>query len=142
MIAAGDTEKPMDDRGYKIASAIAKENLKLGAMVVVDAVNSIQCIRDDWYALATETDVACYVIELRCEDKVEHQTRIEERITDIENHQLPTWQDVLNREYEVWENADLRIDTTTLSASDITIKIINKITDNTVMTTDYPIGFY
>ena len=49
--------------------------------------------------------------ELICSDKKEHQDRIERRIADIDGHKLPTWNDVLNRDYEHWESISMLVDT-------------------------------
>jgi len=63
-------------------------------------------------------------IEVVCLDKAEHQRRVEVRTTDIENHQLPTWQDVLERDYQPWDNVDLQLDTSELSLEESVQKVI------------------
>lgn len=40
--------------------------------------------------------------DISCSDAREHQRRIETRDTDIIGHQLPTWDNVQQREYESW----------------------------------------
>lgn len=50
--------------------------------------------------------------------------RVEVRTTDIENHQLPTWQDVLERDYQPWDNVDLQLDTSELSLEESVQKVI------------------
>ena len=45
-----------------------------------------------------------------CSDRHEHRRRVESRISDIPGLVLPTWQQVLDRQYEPWKNAHV-IDT-------------------------------
>jgi hypothetical protein len=40
-----------------------------------------------------------------------HRRRVEERISDIENLRLPTWQEVLDRRYEKWSVDRVVVDT-------------------------------
>ncbi len=110
--------------GYFICYALAKENLALGLIVVADTVNPIEITRDDWREVAQAVGVKSYEIEVVCLDKVEHRRRVEERTTDIENHQLPTWQDVLDRDYQPWNNVDLQLDTSDLSIEESIQKVI------------------
>ena len=46
-----------------------------------------------------------------CSDKTEHRRRVESRVADIEGHELPTWQDVVERDYRPWDTPRLVIDT-------------------------------
>ncbi|KTD73822.1 AAA family ATPase [Legionella tucsonensis] len=97
--------------GYLISYAVARENLALGLNVVADSVNPIAITRQKWQQAAKQTGSDFIEIELICSDKRMHQSRVEGRIADIENHKLPTWQAVLDRNYEPWESKQIVIDT-------------------------------
>ncbi|MCE0722828.1 MULTISPECIES: AAA family ATPase [Legionella] len=97
--------------GYLISYAIARENLALGLNVVADSVNPIAITRKDWQDAAKQTESDFIEIELICSDEKVHQSRVEERIADIEGHKLPTWQAVLDRDYDPWESKHIVIDT-------------------------------
>lgn len=43
-----DPERPVDAAGYRIAYAIAEDNLRLGLTVVADCVNPLQTTREAW----------------------------------------------------------------------------------------------
>ncbi|NBX84038.1 MAG: adenylyl-sulfate kinase [Gammaproteobacteria bacterium] len=113
--------------GYCVSYAIAKENLELGLDVVADSVNSIVITRDDWRKVAIESNKRFIEIELICSDKKEHQYRVEERVADINGHKLPSWNDVINREYEPWNSRSMVVDTSILSANEAAQKIIDYI---------------
>lgn len=111
--------------GYLISYAIAKENLALGLNVVADCVNPIAITRDDWRQVAEQSAADLLEFELICSDKKEHQRRVEARVADIKAHQLPTWQDVLARDYEPWDTKTATIDTFKLSIEEAVQTIIN-----------------
>ena len=113
--------------GYCVSYAIAKENLELGLDVVADSVNSIAITRDDWRKVAIESNKRFIEIELICSDKKEHQYRVEERVADINGQKLPSWNDVINREYEPWNSRSMVVDTSILSANEAAQKIIDYI---------------
>lgn len=97
--------------GYLIANAIARENLKPGNIVIVDSVNPIPLTREMWEKTASETNSKLIGIEVKCSDPEIHRQRVENRIADIPGHQLPTWDQVINREYDAWESRDFSIET-------------------------------
>ena len=96
--------------GYEVAYAIAEDNLKLGRTVIADSVNPIEVTRAAWRKVAQRAGKRCIEIEIVCSDRAEHRRRVESRIADIVGHQLPTWQQVCDREYEPWQ-ASIVIDT-------------------------------
>ncbi|AWN73481.1 AAA family ATPase [Legionella anisa] len=111
--------------GYLISYAVARENLALGLNVVADSVNPIAITRHDWQEVAKQTESDFIEIELICSDEKVHQSRVEERIADIEGHNLPTWQDVLNRDYDSWESKHIVIDTSKYSIDESVVIIMN-----------------
>ena len=94
--------QPIDDLGYSVAYALAEENLRLGHMVVADSVNPLEITREAWHAVAKRTGSQVLDIEVRCSDKMEHRRRVENRTADIPGHKLPTWEEVIAREYHAW----------------------------------------
>ena len=91
--------------GYLVARDVARENLRLGLSVIVDAVNPIAYTRELWPDVAAATAARLVEIELVCSDMGEHRRRVETRTVDVDGLRLPTWQDVLDREYEPWGTA-------------------------------------
>lgn len=100
-----------EDAGYQAGCAIAEENLKLGMSVVADSVNPIAISRRLWESAAKKADCPFRSIEIICSDTDEHRRRIENRTTDIDGLTLPTWQSVVDREYEAWPEGHYQLDT-------------------------------
>lgn len=96
--------------GYLVARKLAEDNLLIGHTVIVDSVNPIGITRDYWRETATRMKVKLVEVELVCSDKREHRRRAESRSSDIPGLVLPTWQQVLDRQYEAWDTAHV-IDT-------------------------------
>lgn len=98
--------------GYRLAYRIACDNLANGISVVADCCNPISLTREEWHAVARQTQARWVDIEIHCSDTPTHTTRITTRRADIAGLVLPTWADVCNREYEPWKDTDvIRIDT-------------------------------
>jgi predicted kinase len=106
------------DAGYCVAYAVAEENLRLGRTVIADCVNPLDVTRDAWVAVAKRADVECAEVEVVCSDPQTHRQRVTERSSDIRGLQLPTWQEVLDREYHAWNRKHIMIDTAGKSASE------------------------
>jgi len=97
--------------GYLIANELALSNLRLASTVIVDCANPVIESRMAWRETATAAGVRLVNIEVICSDKNEHQRRVESRVSDIPGLTPPTWQSVLDHEYEAWTESTLRIDT-------------------------------
>ena len=95
---------------YEVAYAVADDNLKLGLTVVADSVNPLEITRAAWRDVARRAGARYVEIEVVCSDESEHRRRVEMRTADIAGHRLPTWREVIDREYEPWE-ADIVLDT-------------------------------
>ncbi len=106
---------PLDDAGYRIAYALAADNLRIGNTVIADSVNPISLTRAAWRAVAAAVPTTAFEIEITCSDTDEHRRRVETRTTDIPGLTLPTWEEVRARQYHPWDRADLLIDTSTQS---------------------------
>jgi hypothetical protein len=50
-------------------------------------------------------------VEVVCTDETEHRRRVESRVADIDGHRLPTWQEVVERDYRAWDRPRLVVDT-------------------------------
>lgn len=96
---------PCRDEGYRVAYAVATDNLKSGMNVVADSVNPVTITRKAWRAVARNLGLPCCEIEVICSDPLEHQNRVETRTTTIPGLKLPSWEDVINRTYEKWDQA-------------------------------------
>jgi len=92
-------------QGYMIAYSIAADNLSCGSSVVADSVNPLATTRDAWRAVARTARCDLFEIEVICSDRDEHRRRVETRVADIDGLTLPTWQTVLDRTYEFWDEA-------------------------------------
>lgn len=97
--------------GYLVANELALSNLRLGRTVIVDCVNPVIESRTAWSEIASKAGVRLVNIEVICSDKNEHQRRVEARLGDIPGLTPPSWQSVLDHEYEAWAEAPFCIDT-------------------------------
>jgi hypothetical protein len=66
---------------------------------------------DAWVEVASRLRVAAVEIEILCSDAEEHKRRVETRTTDVSGLKLPTWEDVITRDYRRWDRGRLVIDT-------------------------------
>jgi predicted kinase len=115
MRGSGVVSGPLDDAGYRVAYAVAGDNLRIGNTVVADSVNPLFLTRAAWRAVAAAVPVPAFEIEVTCSDADEHRRRVETRTTDISGLTLPTWEEVRSREYHPWDANDLVIDTSRLT---------------------------
>jgi predicted kinase len=109
--ACGGVGESIDDVGYRVAYAVAQDNLRVGRTVIVDSVNPLRLTRDAWVDVAERAHVRAVEIEVQCSDVSEHRRRVESRTADIPGLKLPTWKEVVDREYHPWDREHLVIDT-------------------------------
>jgi len=106
---------PMDDAGYRVAYAVAADNLRLGRSVVADCVNPVSATRQAWRAVAAAVPVAAVEVEVVCSDAAEHRRRVETRSLDLPGLVPPTWAEieaeVRTGGYEPWDRARIVVDT-------------------------------
>lgn len=98
--------------GYRLAYRIAADNLRLGMSVVADCCNPIELTRLEWEQVARDAQVHHVNIEVVCSDVDEHRRRIETRTCAVPGMKLPTWNEVVNREYDEWTTERIVVDTT------------------------------
>jgi predicted kinase len=113
--------------GYMVAYGIAEDNLTLRNIVVADSVNSLSITREAWLSVARRAGVQAIGIEIVCSDKAEHRRRAEARVTDVDGLIKPTWQEILGRQYEAWNNCALAYDTAKTSVEEIVNNLISKL---------------
>jgi predicted kinase len=108
---SGLLSEPINDAGYRVGYAVAEDNLRVGRTVIADSVNPLAITRDAWLAVANRAQVSAIEIEITCSDATKHRQRVEKRVSDIAGLRLPTWQEVVSRDYESWNRERLVIDT-------------------------------
>jgi len=101
--------------GYAVAYAVSEDNLRLGRTVVADSVNPCPLTRDAWRSVADRAGVRVVDVEVVCSDEAEHRRRVESRSADIPGHRVPTWSEVVERDYHPWDRARVVVDTARLS---------------------------
>ena len=105
----------VEGEGYRVGYAVAEDNLRLGRIVVADCVNPWPLTRSEWRFVADRVGVRAVDVEIVCSDATEHRRRVESRAADIDGHRLPTWSDVIERDYRAWNVDRLVIDTARLN---------------------------
>jgi predicted kinase len=105
----------LDDAGYRVAYAIAEDNLRLGRDVIGDSVNPWMLTRNAWRDAGLRAGAEVIEIEIQCTDISEHRRRVETRRSDVPGLVLPKWADVARRDYRWWDRKPLTIDTANLS---------------------------
>jgi predicted kinase len=106
-----DTAQPTGIGSYAVAAAVAESCLRVGTLVVVDAVNPVEAARRAWRDLAGCVAVPLRVVEVVCPDKEEHRRRLRSRVADLEGARMPTWEEVASRQYDRWSEPRLVLDT-------------------------------
>jgi predicted kinase len=110
----------VEGEGYAVAYAVAEDNLRAGRTVIADCVNPWALTRSEWRSVAERAGAAAIDVEIVCSDANEHRRRVESRQPDIAGDALPTWRDVVERDYHDWERDRLVVDT---AASDVTASV-------------------
>jgi predicted kinase len=95
---------------YLAVGAVARDHLRLGRTAIIDAVNGVEEARRWWRELAAECAAERFVIELVCRDAAEHRRRVEARPESTPPLPSPSWAEVLSREYALWSEPTLVID--------------------------------
>jgi predicted kinase len=110
--------------GYVVGYAVAEDNLRLGQMVIADCVNPWPLTRSAWRDVAARVGVGSLDVDVVCSDQAEHRRRVESRAADIPGHLLPTWQDVLERDYYPWDTEPRLVIDTALVSVDAAVGLI------------------
>ena len=108
---SGRAMDPLNDAGYRVAYAVAEDNLRAGHTVITDCVNPWPITRDAYFEVGRRAQVPAVEVEILCSDLAEHRRRVESRVSDIAGFELPTWEEVINRDYRAWDREHIVIDT-------------------------------
>jgi predicted kinase len=108
---SGKAIEPPNDAGYRVAYAVAEDNLRAGQSVITDCVNPWPITRDAYVDVARRAQVPAVEVEIACSDAAEHRRPVEDRLPDIAGFELPTWKDVISRDYRPWDHEHIVIDT-------------------------------
>jgi predicted kinase len=116
---------PLDEAGYRVGYAIARDNLRIGRTVVADSVNPLPITRDAWLRVGQDAQVKAVEVEIICSDPQKHRNRLENRPQEIPGLRLPTWEAVVSREYHPWNREHLVIDTSNRTVAE-NVKILRE----------------
>jgi predicted kinase len=108
---AGLAGDDLDDAGYRMAYSRAANDLQVGRTVIADSVNPLAVTRDAWLDVAKRAQARVLEIEILCSDAGVHRSRVESRVSDLPGLKLPSWDDVIRREYERWHREHVIVDT-------------------------------
>lgn len=122
--------------GYRLGYRVAADNLRLGLSVVADSCNPIGLTRREWERVTLDAGAAYVNIEVLCSDSEEHRRRVESRRSEVEGLTLPTWSEVVRREYEHWTAERLVIDTAGRSLEESQTELLRQLKDLRVEVTD------
>jgi predicted kinase len=121
----------VEGEGYAVGYAVAGDNLRIGRVVIADSVNPWPLTREAWRAVAAEAGVPAVEVEIVCSDLSEHRRRIDERTPDIPGHRLPTWGEVMARDYRAWTTGRIVIDTAGRDVGEGVQAILDALADRT-----------
>jgi len=110
--------QPVGPVGYVVGYALAGDQLRNGLSVVADSVNPLALTREGWRETGLSQGASVVEVEVICSDPVEHRRRAENRTIDIVDLRLPTWQEIVEREYHSWDRTHLILDTASTSVQD------------------------
>ncbi|WP_243858827.1 AAA family ATPase [Actinomyces sp. ZJ308] len=111
--------------GYYAAAAVARDVLASGGDVLAECVNPLPITRRLWEETASALGCRLLAVELVCSDQAEHRRRAQQRVSDIEGLDLPDWRAIEQRDYAPWPEADLRLDTAGLTATESARAIVD-----------------
>lgn len=108
----------VEDEGYRLAYRVAGDILRAKVSVVADSCNPVESSRQAWGKVALDSGATYVNIEVVCSDTEEHRRRIEHRTSTVPGLRLPTWPEVVGREYHDWKTERLLLDTAGRSAAE------------------------
>lgn len=117
----------IEGEGYRLSYRILRDILEQGNSAIADSVNPFKFTREEWQEVATSIGSKYVNVEVVCSDKEVHKKRAETRSADIDNAELPTWEDILNREYDEWDSPRIKIDTAGRSIEQSVAELISSI---------------
>jgi predicted kinase len=118
ILRATSLAQPIGPVGYVVGYALAGDQLRNGLSVVADSVNPLALTRHAWRETGLSQGARVVEVEVICSDPVEHRRRAESRTVDITDLRLPTWQEIVAREYHPWDRTHLVLDSAIMSVQD------------------------
>jgi predicted kinase len=118
ILRATSLVQPVGPVGYVVGYALAGDQLRNGLSVVAESVNPLAITREGWRETGLSQGASVLEVEVICSDPVEHRRRAENRTVDITDLRLPTWQEIVEREYHSWDRTHLVLDTAITSVLD------------------------
>lgn len=109
--------------GYEIARDVAADQLRVGCSVVADSVNPLKISRDAWRDVGVGLGARVLEVEVVCSDPVEHRRRAEERVIDVEGLVRPSWEEILDRDYERWDRDHVVVDSALTSIDEAVARV-------------------
>ena len=113
--------------GYRLTYKIVEDNLKIGNNVVSDSCNPLNITRNEWEDVAKKCNANYVNIEVICTNTIDHKDRIKNRISEIDGIKLPDWQEIQNRDYDVWIKPHITIDTANRSVDESINELYEKL---------------
>ena len=123
VVRAGAGSHPLGPVGYAIAYRLAEDLLRQGLTVVADSVNPLSITRQAWRDVAGAAAVGFLDVEVVCSDSAVHERRATGRVADIPGLVLPTWPEILSRDYEPWDRHRLVLDTALVGVADCVAQV-------------------
>jgi predicted kinase len=108
---SGIAPRSVDDAGYRVAYAVAEDNLRLGRDVIGDSVNGWVLTRNAWRDAGLRAGAQVVEVEIQCTDLEEHRRRVEARRSEVPGLILPDWRAVIERDFHSWDRDRVTIDT-------------------------------
>ncbi|WP_233590002.1 AAA family ATPase [Acidovorax sp. FJL06] len=125
--ALRDSGAEVGTAGYRVAYALARIQLAQGLPVLVDCVNPLPVTRETWHSVARGEQVPWLDVEVVCSDAAEHRRRVETRRSDIPGLMPPSWQAVLQHDYQPWpasQAARWVVDTARMAPEQIAAEVL------------------
>lgn len=109
---------------YRVARALAAENLRIGNSVISDSVNPDIETRNEWNNVAKLAGVSFIHFEIVCSNKEEHEVRLKTRDTTLVGLTEPTWQEIQDSKYSPWDQDRVLIDTSGKTVEEVFHEIL------------------
>lgn len=108
---SGVVQDELNDAGYRVGYALARDNLRLGRDVISDCVNPWRLTRDAWREAGLLAGARVVEVEIVCSAPYELRRRVETRSVDVPGLEAPDWLAVVGRDYHGWDREHLTVDT-------------------------------
>jgi predicted kinase len=103
VVRSGLAGQPVGPVGYLVGYALAADLLQTGLTVLADSVNPLPITRAAWRDVAAAAGAGCVEVEVICSDPAEHRRRVGSRAVDHPDLTMPTWADIVARDYQPWD---------------------------------------